>query len=155
MRVKADGRANVGVLGNEVHHGPYFRFAGGVGAGTHLFVFLAPEGWKVAVQIQTFDIAIGFDVDTVIVLQTALGHHAVVLAAKLARKSGREQSWLVWIDLPTTMGIWNSHHQNATIAVHVLNAEAFNVGLVPWVGPCRRTNVPGFVCHGQFSAIRV
>ena len=151
--MEADSCANVGMLGNEVHHGAHFGFAGGVRAGAYLLMFLTPESREVAIQIQAFNVSIGFDVDAVVMLQTAFGHHSVIFATKLTRQARCEQPWLIWIGFPTAMGIWNAHHQNATVAIHVFNGQAFNVGLVPWVGPSRRSNVPRFVCQGQFCAI--
>ena len=47
--VKADRSANVGMLGNEVHHGAHLGLAGGVGASAQLLKFLAPKSGKVTV----------------------------------------------------------------------------------------------------------
>jgi hypothetical protein len=103
----------------------------GIRASADLLMFLAPEGWKVAVQIQTFNVAVGLDVDTVVTLQTTLWHDAVILSAKLARQARREQTRFIGVHFPAAVRIGNAHHQNTPITVHVLYRQTFDVRFIP------------------------
>ena len=153
--MKTDRCANVGVIGNEFHHGANLGLAGGKWASANLFVFLAPERRKVAVQVQALDVSIGLDVDAIIVLQTSFRHDAVILAPKLARQTGCEQAWFIRVDFPAAVRVWDAHHQNAAITVHVFNGQAVNVRFVPRIGSSGRAYMARLVGHCQFCAIRV
>jgi hypothetical protein len=155
MRVEADRRADVGVLDDEVDHGPHFGLARGVGAGAELFVFLAPEGREVAVQVQALAVAVHLDLQAVEVDEGALGHHPVVGAAELARLARDHQPRLVGVALPGAVRVGHAHLQHAAVAVDVLDRQAVHRLLVERIGPGGRADEARLVGQRQLGAVGV
>mmetsp|Transcript_15759 Transcript_15759/g.43575 ORF Transcript_15759/g.43575 Transcript_15759/m.43575 type:complete len:491 (-) Transcript_15759:12-1484(-) len=153
--VEADRRADVGMLGDEVHHRAHLGFAGGVGPGAELLELLAPIGGEVAVQVQAFAVGVDLEGQPVMLLDKALGDQAVVLAAELAGLARHHQPRVGGVLLVAAMGVGHAHRQDAAVAVDVLDGQAVDRFLGVGVGACRAADMARPVGQGQLGAVGV
>jgi len=153
--VITDGRADVGVAGDEVHHGAHFRLAGGVGACAKLLKLLPPTGGEVAVQVQAFGVGVDVYGEAVVLLDAAFRHQAEVLAAKLAGLARHHQAGIAGVFLVRAVRIRYAHEEHATVAVHVFDRQAFDRRFLERVAPRAGADVARLVGQRQLGPVGV
>ena len=153
--VKADRRANVRVVGDEVHHGAHFGLAGGIGARAHLLELLPPVGGEVAVEVETFAVGVGADLQSVEVLQRAFGDQPVVLATEFTRLARHHHARVALVLLVGAVRVGHAHLQHAAVAVDVFHRQAFYRLFVVGVVARAAANMARLVGQRQLGAVGV
>ena len=153
--VVADGGADVRVLQDEVDHRLDLGLARRIVAGAELLEFLPPEGREIAVQVQPLGVRVQPHREAVVVLQRALGHQAVVVAAEFTRLARHHQARLGGVLLVAAVRVGDAHRQDAAVAVDILRRQAVDRLLIERIAPRARADVARPVAQRELGAVGV
>jgi hypothetical protein len=124
VRVVLDERAHVRPVDQALHDGADLRLRCGIRAGAVLLAFGAPLDRVVAVHVEPGERGRRLDGDSVEVLDLPLGEEPVVRAgAAFDGVSRHEQAVVGRRRLPRAVRVFDPHHEDAPVAVHVLRDE--------------------------------
>ena len=85
-----------------------------------LVTLRSPASGKVAVEVKALFRSDHLDRDTIVILQQTLWQNTVVCSASLDRVAANHQTRFLGVYLPRTVRIFDTHLQDAPIAVQVL-----------------------------------
>jgi len=155
VRVVTDGRADVRVGGDEVDHRLHLGLAGWVRAGADLLELLPPASGEVAVQVQPLGIGVHLHGQPVVVLQSAFGHQAKVVAAELAGLARHHQARVGAALLVAAVRVGDAHEQHAAVAVNVFHRQAVDLLLFVRIAARAGADVARPIGQRQLGAVGV
>ncbi len=146
---------DVRVPGNETGDRGDLGFRGREWTSADLFVLGAPVRRKVAIQIQSLLARLQPYGDTVVDFETSLGQQAVILSARLGRLAAYQNAWVFRARFPRSVGVGNTHRQDASVAVDVFPDQSAHRFLVIGIGPGAGTDQLGHVRERPLRAVGI